>query len=260
MDTNPYSAPSSSVDSPTEPQNFELHDPRTVSVGRGISWIGEGFDHFKKDPGPWILICIVGLVVMIVLNVIPFVNLLAGLFTYVWLAGLMLGCKAQDDGGSITVGHLFAGFQDKLGPLILLGLIIVIISIAIMFVAMGSTYFQLIGLGIGGGPEDLSAATDDIVGDFVLPFLIAMLFLLPLGMAAWFAPTLIVLNNVPVFKAMSMSFMGCLKNFVPFLLYGIVLLILYIIAAIPLLLGLLVLMPTFFGSMYRSYKDIFIDI
>ena len=178
-----------------------------------------------------------------------------------WVAGLMLGCKSQDDGNGISVSHLFAGFQNKLGQLILLSLIIGIISIVIMVASMGSLYAQLLAVGMGvTDPADVDPAfIQDPIGTFLLPFLIAMLFIIPVMMMAWFAPLLIVLNDVPVFKAMGMSFKGCLKNFVPFLIYGIVLFVLYIVAIIPLALGLLVLMPTFFGSWYRSYKDIYIE-
>ena len=50
---------------------------------------------------------------------------------------------------------------------------------------------------------------------------------------------------------------GCLKNFVPFLLYGVVLLVLCFVAAIPLGLGFLVLGPVAIASIYAGYRDIF---
>jgi uncharacterized membrane protein len=60
-------------------------------------------------------------------------------------------------------------------------------------------------------------------------------------------------------EAMKSSFRGCLKNVVPFLLYGIVGLVLAIIAIIPVGLGFLVLGPVMWGSMYSSYRDIFVE-
>jgi uncharacterized membrane protein len=54
------------------------------------------------------------------------------------------------------------------------------------------------------------------------------------------------------------SFTGCLKNVLPFLLYGAVLLLLSVIATLPLLLGWLVLGPVFAGSVYASYRDIYL--
>ena len=48
-----------------------------------------------------------------------------------------------------------------------------------------------------------------------------------------------------------------MKNVIPFLIYGLVGLVLTIVATIPLLLGWLVLIPMLIASIYVSYKDIF---
>jgi len=195
-----------------------------------------------------------------VLNFIPLVNILYGLLTYVWIGGLMLGCKAQDDGENITVGHLFAGFKNQFGPLLLLGVIVFVLTMGIMLIAMGPVFMQMMSASMSGDPTQVEAMFEgDPMQTFVLPMLIALAFFIPVIMLVWFAPMLIVLNNVPIFKAMGMSFMGCLKNILPFLIYGIVMLVLYIVAIIPLALGLLLLVPVGFGSMYRAYKDIFIE-
>ena len=58
-------------------------------------------------------------------------------------------------------------------------------------------------------------------------------------------------------KAMKVSFFGCLKNIVPFLLYGVVMMVLCVVAAIPVMLGYLVLGPVIIASIYTGYRDIF---
>ena len=83
--------------------------------------------------------------------------------------------------------------------------------------------------------------------------------LLPLYMALWFAPSLIVFNNLKPLDAMKASFTGCLKNIVPFLFYSIVLLVLCMLAVIPFGLGFLVLGPVIVASIYTGYRDIFFD-
>jgi hypothetical protein len=45
---------------------------------------------------------------------------------------------------------------------------------------------------------------------------------------------------------------------VPFLIYGIVLFVLAMIASIPFGLGWLVLGPVVFGSVYAAYRDIYV--
>jgi uncharacterized membrane protein len=57
---------------------------------------------------------------------------------------------------------------------------------------------------------------------------------------------------------MQESFTGCLRNIVPFLVYGVVMLALSLIASIPLGLGWLVLGPVLAASLYTSYKDIYL--
>jgi uncharacterized membrane protein len=77
-------------------------------------------------------------------------------------------------------------------------------------------------------------------------------------MMIWLSPTLIMLHDYDAIKAAKESFFGCLKNFVPFLLYGVLYIVLAIVATIPLGLGWLALGPVVFITMYTSYKDIFI--
>ena len=81
--------------------------------------------------------------------------------------------------------------------------------------------------------------------------------LVPLAMAVWFAPALVVFRNVAPLEAMKASFFACLKNIVPFLVYGVILFVLCIVAMIPFGLGMLVMMPVMMGSVYASYVEIF---
>ena len=40
-------------------------------------------------------------------------------------------------------------------------------------------------------------------------------------MLIWFAPLLVVFNGLPPLEAMKLSFAACLKNMLPFLVYGV---------------------------------------
>ena len=55
------------------------------------------------------------------------------------------------------------------------------------------------------------------------------------------------------------SFMGCLKNILPFLVYGVIMFVLAIVASIPLALGWLVLGPMTVASVYAAYRDIYLS-
>jgi uncharacterized membrane protein len=91
----------------------------------------------------------------------------------------------------------------------------------------------------------------------MLAWLVALALSIPIYMALWFAPALVVLREMPPLEAIKASFLGCLKNILPFLVYSIVVMVLGIVAAIPLGLGWLVLGPTLIASVYVSYRDIY---
>ena len=88
--------------------------------------------------------------------------------------------------------------------------------------------------------------------------LTAVALYIPLSMATWFAPALVTFHGMEALPAMKCSFMGCVRNFLPFLVYGLLLFVIAIAAVIPFGLGLLVFIPMLYGSIYASYKDIFL--
>ena len=110
----------------------------------------------------------------------------------------------------------------------------------------------LIGVGsVLGGP-----AFNPLVA---LPLiLLAALCFIPLAMALWFAPALVVIHDVQPWPAMKASLVVCLKNWAPFLVYGLALIPLAILAALPVFLGFLVLSPVIYASIYAGYKGMFL--
>lgn len=250
--SNPYSAPSAELTQPIDEQEFTLHAPRTVNAGQGIQWLVDGFNHFKQDAGVWIAIMLIGFVLLALFNLIPLVNFLVSFTAYIWVGGLILGCKAQHDREPLQISHLFAGFKEAFAPLLILSIVLMVLIFVIMAICIGSAMLPMMGL--GGEPDFANMGMG-----FLLAFLIGVALIIPVSMMGWFAPALIVLHKVPVFQAMMMSFQGCIKNIVPFLLYGLVLFFLLIIAMIPLGLGMLVLGPVIYASMFTAYRDIFVD-
>jgi uncharacterized membrane protein len=255
MSSNPYAAPKAPVaDATSAPQGNFVPGGRGVAAARGWDWIVGGWNLFKKQPGVWIGLTVIAVVIFVVLSFIPFVGPLAlTLLGPVFGGGVMLGCRALDEGGELEIGHLFAGFREKFGTLAAAAAIYLAAYVAIMVVVMlitGASMFAMMG---GGSPEMGAGAVMGIV----LAMLIAMALMVPVAMAIWFAPCLIVFNQRGAVEAMKESFSGCLKNIVPFLLYGLVFMIVGFVAALPLFLGWLVVGPVFAGSIYASYRDIY---
>ena len=242
-------------DTPPEPQagNFRA-EGRTVAAGRGWDWIADAFALFRRQPGMWILIVVLGGILLAAIGFIPVLGSLANALLFpVFGAGLMLGCKAQDQGGTLELAHLFAGFQHRTGDLVLVGLFNlvcwVLIAFAVAAVVGGGVFMGIMRGGLPGA------------GISILSMLIALLLVtglsVPLYMAIWFAPALIVLHELAPVAALKASFYACLNNWMPFLIYSVVLLVLGVVAAIPAGLGYLVLLPVLAASVYTAYRDIF---
>ena len=102
-----------------------------------------------------------------------------------------------------------------------------------------------------GADPDVGATNAALAG------LVGLALGIPIYMAIWFAPALVVLNEMGVGEALRASFLACLKNVVPFLVYGVAMFLLAIVATIPIMLGWLVLGPMLVASVYTSYRDIF---
>lgn len=257
-EANPFKAPEARVADVLPSEGNFIPEGRQVPAGNGIAWISRGWEMFREAPGTWIGLSLVFFIILMVLGVIPLVNFLSNILLPVFVGGIMMGCKAQEEGNDLKIGHLFAAFSDHAGKLLLVGVIYIAGMIAIMAVA------GIIGAGIGfsafmmGGSDVSSLGMGSILA-MVLVMLVAMLFLVPLAMALWFAPPLVIFHEVAPFQAMKTSFFASLKNFVPFLVYGLVAMVLGILACIPLFLGLLVLMPVLQASIYAGYRDIFTE-
>jgi uncharacterized membrane protein len=237
--------------------------PRTVDAGRGVAWWGEGWRLFTPAVGPWILIVVIGFVLNVVLVFIPILGHIASQLLFpILVGGLMLGCRAVDRGEPLTVGHLFAGFGPKAGQLLIVALIYLVAAVAITLfvVALIVIFFGAAVLSALWGAKDSipdSAIAGQIVLSILVGLLLFLLLYLPLVMAVWFAPALVVLQDVEPWTAMKLSFVGSLRNIIPFLIYGLVWIVLAFVASIPLLLGWLVLGPVSVASVYTSYCDIF---
>jgi len=256
MSTNPYAAPKAAVADETVRLGADfIPGGESRPAGHGWRWIAEGWELFKRQPGMWIGIILLFAVIMIGSVLIPFVGgLLLSLFGPVFAAGIVIGCRSLDGGGELEIGHLFAGFRSHAGTLIGVGALYLAGSLVVMLV-VGLT----MGVGMGammgqGDPESMQA----LGATFLLAMLIMTALLLPLVMAIWLAAPLVVFHEHGAVDAMKGSFTGCLRNILPFLVYGVIMLVLMIVASVPLGLGWLVLGPVMAASVYTSYRDIYL--
>ena len=109
---------------------------------------------------------------------------------------------------------MFAGFRYKFKELLILTLLYGVLGV-VWGIFMVST---------GGIPDQvLSEATS--IGQVLLLFLImivGLLSLIPFGWIIWFAPLLVVLNDVQPWQAVKMSVKAGMRNIGPFTVYGLI--------------------------------------
>jgi uncharacterized membrane protein len=67
----------------------------------------------------------------------------------------------------------------------------------------------------------------------------------------------VVFDGVAPVEAVKASFAACMRNVMPFLIYGVLGLVAAIIACIPAFLGWLVLLPLIMLTAYLSYREVF---
>jgi uncharacterized membrane protein len=259
MSQNPYAPPSAQVADQTVIQRGAyVPGGQGVAATRGWDWLTEAWGLFKAAPGMWIAMVVVFGVIYMVLAFIPFIgSLLSFLAGPVFGAGFVIGCRAIEEGHELEFAHLFAGFQQRFGQLVAVGALYLAAWIAIILVVAlvtGAGVVALLAGGAGHGEPPTAAALTTLL----LGVLLAMALMIPVLMAVWFAPSLVVFHDLGPIEAMKESFTGSLRNVVPFLVYGAVYLVLALLATIPLGLGWLVLGPMTAASVYTAYRDIYL--
>ena len=261
---NPYQTPAIPPAAATEASASLVDNGRTTLAGNGLNWITAGWNIFTQSALVWIVCMVILLVMFVVLGFVPILgNMIIYVVMPILTGGLMMGCQAQHEGRPLEIGDLFAGFQKRTVPLMLVGVMHLVVSVVLLLLA-GVVFFVIIGSsGIVGAlmSGDQTAVMSMLAGSVIGALVVALIVLaayIPVAMAFWFAPTLVALHDIEPMQAIRMSFFACLKNFMPFLLYGIVFFVIFFIAAIPIGLGLFVAFPLLYASSYAAYRDIFL--
>ena len=242
-----------------------------VPAAHGLKWLLQGLVLLRRDFYIWVAFVLILWAFVFVAGHVSSPTLrmfLAGVVTLLTpaiLGGVMVGARAVEKGEKLVISHFFAGFRINRSTLLKLGAVYLFGNFLI--VALTETI---------GGPEmrQLAAASQSqnvdpaVLAPLMAPALLAsfvnLALALPLTMALWFSPLLVVFENSQVAPALRDSFRACLKNMMPFFIYGLLILVPLVLLTVPFglnnlgrnpgpwIAGLLVL-----PSIYTSYRDIF---
>lgn len=233
-----------------------LATPRRCNASAGVMWVMQAFGLFQRQPLLWFAMGATLLIILGVLGSIPFLNIFMVVIVFMFVGGMIQGAAAQSRGDELRFDHLFSAFKSHAKPLLILGLLYLLGSIICMiplFVTMGGVMFAL-------ASSSHAAMNDTSIMAMIVGYLLSMLLTIPLMMAIWFAPALIVFHNLDAVSALKKSFQGSKSNLIPLFVYGLVCLILFpIVIIFTLGLGVLVIFPVLILTYFTSYRDVWTD-
>ena len=217
----------------------------------------------------WALAILIFLVVNVVLAFLPILGtLIAQVLGPVYLAGFTVACRALERGEEFEIDHLLAGFKTHFRDLAIIGVVFTVGGLLILALMVSFVGFSVVPLIMEGNVRGLSdLATSPSAQIMMLGVLVGVALFLPLVAAYWFAPSLVIMHDVPPLAAMKASLFACVRNFFTYIVYGIVAIVVAILAMLPSIVPILGWLVTFvafcmlfimnFTSAYAAYRDIF---
>jgi len=244
---------------------------RIVEARQGVVWLLDGWRLFRAAPLGWLAMVFAYWIIMTLASVVPFIGVAAAsILVPAFSVGFMAAARAAARSGPLELTLLFDGFRHQPKSQLVLGVIYLMCLGTLLSVTTLVDDGALASWMLTGRPAEDTLQSDD----FLQALGVAALLYMPVLMAFWFAPPLAAWHGVGPVKALFFSFVACLLNWRPFLVYGafsaLVVLVLPLAVLLALTLAslkvaamslvfpvLLVLLPILFASFYASYRDVF---
>lgn len=231
---------------------------RSVAAGRGWSWIVEAFRLFRRKPLTWLALHVILLGIGWLLGKVPVAGgYVLYLLAPILLAGLMAACQDLHRGGNIEIAHLFRGFRENTPQLVTVGGVHLVGQVVVsgLMLSIGGPELREI---MQGGEEAAANVPAEVRSRILLAMTVSLALYLPLALAMWFAPALVMLDGQPGFRALLLSLKAGLRNIVPFLVYSLASTALFFLAIMPFGVGLVLWIPVMVLTMFTSWRDVFV--
>ena len=236
---------------------------RKLNAVRGWVWVTHGFMLIMRSPLLSIVTATTGAVVVLLILLIPMIGpLLAILLMPVLIAGYTRICRALEEDEEVELPHLFAGFRKHTPRLIALGgfLLLGLLTASIITITIGGDTLAALmdGAKSTTDPEMLVEAMWSAGSNVAFSLAVGFTLTFLLMMAFQFAPMLVFFSDIAPLAAMRASLAGSIRNFIPYTVYSIIMqLIALALSFLPFNLGMVVLIPLGFSSLYVGYRNIF---
>jgi uncharacterized membrane protein len=241
---------------------------------RGWEWINKGVEMFLAAPWIWIAMLILQMTIGIGISIIPtnggpvgwaldlVLQVVGFILAILFDAGLLLGCHAVRRGESLHLGALFSAFSHPAaGTLIKLALIEVMAFMVVGTIATIMVTMLLIG-GSSAASVDADVLLQSLQGSlfsvmFILMFVITLMLLF--AMAMWMASPLVLFRGYAPTHALVESFNANFRNVRALTVYGLGMVGLALLAALPFMLGFLIWLPLTTTTRYVAFVDLFAE-
>lgn len=221
---------------------MEMH---SSVIKQAFNWTTGSFALLRLNPGKWMLLALVYVIVFSILpalQLLPLlVKLMIGLSWPLFLV-LAIGMLREADAGRDTdLGEIVESIKPYIAKLITLGGMCLVYSVLVSYFTKNdmNALAALTAAQMQAEPTEMLIKT--------LPLLLKLALLLtPLLMATWFSPMLIAFNSYSILKAIKSSLAGCLK-------YMLVLGATWLMLTMFLMLGIIV------AGMFAGILAVFSD-
>jgi uncharacterized membrane protein len=170
---------------------------------------------------PWMMLLFVYYLVQLLVSVVPLVGPLAMmLLRPVFTVGFLAAAWTQERAGTPRIQHLFHGFRANLWALLPIGAVLIAgTTLAVLASSLvdGGALFDAIAT--GARPDEALVANPRLEAGMLFSVVCAI----PVLLAVWFAPALVVFQDCGAFTALAGSLRAALANWRPVAIYGVLL-------------------------------------
>ncbi len=237
---------------------------RKLNAARGWIWVKQGYQLIMRNPMLSVTLALIGALVIFAALHIPLLGpMLALMLMPVLIAGYTRVCRALEESEEVELTHLFAGFDKRhvvplvsLGGFMLLGMLVV--SMVMIFIG-GEPFAKLLeAFQASNDPQALLQAMGSAGGSVGLGIMIGLAVIFAMMLALQYAPMLVFFSGLAPLAALRASLVGSMRNLVPYTLYSLIMqVIALLLGVLPYGIGMIVLLPLGFTTLYVSYRNIF---
>jgi hypothetical protein len=207
------------MENQTPPPNDPLTGP-PLPPSEGALWLKAAVRFLRADTLRWLGITAAFLLTLQIVSILPAVFASAFfLLKPILTIGFLAGVWHQERGQRPDLSHLLFGFRSNWKALMLIGFVYLLGVIASVSLASAVSGFSLEQVA-GRAQSSLSPKE---MRQVVTLMMWTILFMVPVIFATWFAPALVVFDDLPFTSALARSLHGCLRSIAAIIVYCVVL-------------------------------------